>query len=440
MRKISFKQLKHKLLPHKHGSPSRRLSSRVPRIPVRGFFRVLLVAMQRIFRSMQKIKHTVVDVLGEIHHKVERNKFLSNQYFTRIVILCFFLGINIQLLPFFLKTNRIQLPEKILTALDFIGIVDKAELNFEYSPQGLQEKMPSLEPNILFEKLNVERELRKKEPFEYSQKLASAAAELLTEAEKYEFELQDRPFTEELRTALKNANYNFEHVSHNMVVGPLLEDAVIDAWLSSKQQTSALFEDDFKQVGLATKVIKTKYNETLGVTVQILGTEFPQKTTATVTFTQPATQKSTAQKIVFPPISNNEVFAALNTYRESHGIHKLQSNEHLCAYAQKRVQDLIALGTLDNHDGFKRDFADPENLPLAIQNYKGKKIAENLAYQHCRNMTTGDAFIAQTGTALIEWCFDSSTAGHKEAQLSREFSHACVGNGNGFFVIIFGAD
>ena len=394
--------------------------------------------LHKAFQFFKKKTHAVADFFGEMHHSVERNKLLSNQYFGRVVVLCFFLGLNIQLLPYFLKTNRVELPNEILNVLDRVGIVDKAELDFEYPAQNTNKQLPSLDPEFIFEKLNVERELRKKEPFEYSDQLASAAAELLAAAQEYEFELKDKPFTQELRTALKNAGYNFEHVSHNMVVGPLLEDAVIDAWLSNKQQTNALFEDDFEEVGFATQIIQTKYNETLGVTVQVLGKPAPKRTTATVTFNQ-AKQPAT-QEINFPAISSDAVFTALNNYRESHGVHKLQSNEHLCAYAQKRVQDLVVLGTLDNHEGFKRDFANPENLPVAIRNYGGKKVAENLAYQHCKNMTTGDSFIAQTGTAVIEWCFDSSTAGHREAQLSREFSHACVANDKGFFVIIFGAD
>jgi hypothetical protein len=53
-------------------------------------------------------------------------------------------------------------------------------------------------------------------------------------------------------------------------------------------------------------------------------------------------------------------------------------------------------------------------------------------------MTTGESFIAETGTALIEWCFDSSTKGHREAQLSSVYKNVCVRHADGMFVVTFG--
>ncbi|MBP9820298.1 hypothetical protein KBC79_06225, partial [Candidatus Woesebacteria bacterium] len=68
----------------------------------------------------------------------------------------------------------------------------------------------------------------------------------------------------------------------------------------------------------------------------------------------------------------------------------------------------------------------------------GGGIGENLAHQYCKNMTTGDSLIAQTGTAIIEWCFDSSTKGRREAQLSTTFHNVCVRHGDHMYVVIFG--
>lgn len=377
------------------------------------------------FGSIKKPKHRVAHVFKRIRNKIEDNRVLSSSYFTRIVILCFFLGLNIILIPNFLKSNSIKIPEKISQIL--LNDPELITQDFKYEE-------PSLDPQVIFEKLNNERELRDKEPFEYNDKLASVAAELLLEAEKYEYELGGSSFTEEFKAALDKSGYNYAHVHHNMVVGPLVEDAVVSSWFSSDQQVTALFDDDFEDVGFATKVVKTKYNETLGVTVQVLGIE--QKTSGLQT--QPQTSKTSV--FTFPVISNEEVFEALNNYRESHNVFRLSENEHLCKYAEKRLQDLVALGTLDGHEGFKKDFADPNNLPQPIQDFNGARVAENLAYQHCKNMTTGENFIAESGAAIIEWCFDSSTSGHREAQLSRDYGQACVRNGNGFFVIIFGGD
>lgn len=437
MRKISLKESSRSRKDRKKNGFFKRLSKiKVRKISiVAPLFSFTKKGVKTAQKTVQKSAKKAISLWGKIHTAIQNNKFLSNEYFVRIVIICFFLGLNLQLLPYFLKTTQVKLPEEILAVLDTLGIIDTETFDESYPPRNSTEQQPSLAPQILFEKLNHEREIREKEPFEYSDRLAAVAEELLQESEKYEYEIQDKPFTNELKAALKKQNYNFEHVSHNIVIGPLLEDGVVDAWLSNEQQIVALFEDDFKEVGMATKIIKTKYNETLGVTVQILGLEFPKRSlNAQSTTTQ--SKKGTAYQ--FPPISNEAVFDALNSYRQAHGVHKLNINGELCTYAEKRVQDLVTFGTLDNHEGFKRDFANPDSVPKAIREYPGTQIAENLAYQSCKNMTTGESFIAETGTALIEWCFDSSTMGHREAQLNVGFDDVCVRNAQGMFVIIFG--
>lgn len=140
----------------------------------------------------------------------------------------------------------------------------------------------------------------------------------------------------------------------------------------------------------------------------------------------------------FPILSNSDILLELNSYRAAHKIPALIENQLLCQYAEKRVQDLIAYGGLDNHAGFTRDTESHDTLPDSLQNYPGGVIGENLAYQYCKNMTTGDSFIASTPQQLIEWCFDSSTRGHREAQLNPNYTAACVRNQQGYVVVIFG--
>lgn len=373
----------------------------------------------------------------QVHRAIQNNKLLSNEYFSRLLVLCFFIGLNIVLFPYFLKTTRIKLPSELMNALDRAGIIDKDEVTFEYIPEQLQVEQPSLDPQKIHKLLNEEREKRELSEFEYNEKLASVAADLLAEASKYDYEVHDRSFIEELQAALEKAGYNYAHVSHNMVVGPLMEEAVIDAWMSNEQQLAALFADDFEEVGMATRVIETKHNETLGVVVQVLGLEM-KRGKGGVPQSSNNQSRPQATPLNYPVISNEEVFEALNIYRTAHSVPHLKEHEALCEYAEKRVQDLIAFGSLDNHEGFRRDFENPETLPESIKRYPGKTIGENLAHQHCKNMTTGESFIAETGISIIEWCFDSSTLGHKEAQRSREYSHACVRSGNNMFVVIFG--
>ena len=163
------------------------------------------------------------------------------------------------------------------------------------------------------------------------------------------------------------------------------------------------------------------------------------QSTPTLAVVKPIVVKPTAVPIkkTFPYISNSSVLEALNQYRADHQVHQLVEHHSLCEYAEKRVADQIAFGGLDHHQGFTSDFVNGER-PTQLQNYPGWTIGENLAYQHCRNMTTDQSFIAESAPALIEWCFDSSTAGHREAQLNTKFNNVCIRNQNGYFVIIFG--
>lgn len=140
----------------------------------------------------------------------------------------------------------------------------------------------------------------------------------------------------------------------------------------------------------------------------------------------------------FPFLSNSDILVELNAYRAAHKIPALVENQLLCQYAEKRVEDLIAYGGLDNHAGFTKDTENYETLPESLKQYPGGAIGENLAYQYCKNMTTGDSFIASTPQQLIEWCFDSSIRGHREAQLNPKYTAACVRNQQGYVVVIFG--
>lgn len=134
-------------------------------------------------------------------------------------------------------------------------------------------------------------------------------------------------------------------------------------------------------------------------------------------------------------IPDQEVVEALNAYRATHNVPSLTVNQDLCRYAEKRTRDLVAYGGLDGHAGFRRDFDDGK-VPEELQNYPGRGIGENLAHQHCYRGNTN--VVAETGSALIEWCFDSSTLGHREAQLNPKFNAVCVRHAQNMYVVIFG--
>lgn len=363
--------------------------------------------------------------------RIKDNHLLNNYTFTRIVVILFFFGLNIVLLPYFFKTNSVRLPREITVFFEKKGWIEEDDLHFFAELQSDAEQQPSLEPKILLEKLNKERELNELKNLSLNEKLIEVAIELLEISKEYDYDISKVDLSEEFKEALNNAEYDYLYVSHNMLVGPMLEQAVIDAWYSDDRQIAALQSDEFVEVGFATEIVDFQEHGTLGVVVQVLGVSES---------VQPASAEETIQPLISPfvDVSDKEVFEALNLYRGSYNVLPLEIHPNLCSYAEKRVGDLVVNGGLDNHDGFRKDFDNLENLPDSIKNYPGNKIAENLAYQHCRNMKTDESFYANTGIAIIEWCFDSSTQGHKEAQLNREFRNVCIKHDENMYVVIFG--
>jgi uncharacterized protein YkwD len=293
---------------------------------------------------------------------------------------------------------------------------------------------PLLEEQTIAVRLNEERTKAGQTAVVEQAQLKEVSSQLWEALAAADYDLDSKSLDGVLENALKKENYKYEWVSHNALVGPLSTEGVIAAWMGVEDPTAGLLNPEFSDVGITARVVDDKQLGKVGVVVMVLGK--PQRGTQTQ---QSRVSSTVQQRPVAIEVSDLEVMEALNAYRQSHKRPPLQQNEHLCRYAEKRVQDLVENGGLDNHAGFKKDFEDSENPPVGIRDYPaGKTIGENLAQQYCRNMQTGDSFVANSGAALIEWCFDSSTLGHREAQLSTQFKNFCVRHGQNMYVVIFG--
>jgi hypothetical protein len=142
------------------------------------------------------------------------------------------------------------------------------------------------------------------------------------------------------------------------------------------------------------------------------------------------------------PVSKNftedELWVALTEYRRANGRTTISKDEAMCVYARTRVQDQIKLMAekpqtaypnpdkypLDAHQGFMAD----ADSGLAFDVTHRTHLAENLAYWPN----------APYPNRVIEWGWDSSTEGHRETQLSNDWSQGCIANDAGFYVAIFG--
>lgn len=129
-------------------------------------------------------------------------------------------------------------------------------------------------------------------------------------------------------------------------------------------------------------------------------------------------------------ISEDDLWAALTTYRHTHGRKEINRVDSLCKYARKRAQELIDRlsshpdDPLDSHAGFSRD-ADNGSV---FTETGFNNIGENLAYT--------PSFTS--ATQIIEWGWDSSS-GHRSLQLSNDISHGCITGIHPIYVGIFGS-
>lgn len=374
---------------------------------------------------------------------------LSKPDLIRLTILGFFIGLNIILGAYFLMTviGTGKLPTYLVDPLDRLAAILKIETKpvaeltlLPPFPDQTELEINNGEIISLVNQTRFEAEIAS---VSASIKL-SAVAKILTEQLADELKLTARNFQSDidldqmLGNALETGGYDYKSVLQQTVTGPTTIDELEQYWIDNE-----LFEvvtaQEVSQIGVSVKLIDQD-NQKVGLIVILLAeplaTQAAQPSTAINDDLNSFDQE--LQPPTFPSISDQEVFTALNQYRADHNVHQLIENHLLCEYAEKRVQDLIAYGGLDDHQGFRADFADLEHLPEPIQQYPGGRIGENLAHQFCRNMTTGDSFVAETGTALIEWCFDSSTKGHREAQLDPTFNNVCIRHGEGMYVVIFG--
>lgn len=121
-----------------------------------------------------------------------------------------------------------------------------------------------------------------------------------------------------------------------------------------------------------------------------------------------------------PTFTGQDLWAAVQNYRQAHNLPLFSLSTELCTVASIRVNQLLELGKLDNHAGFQ---------PLADQFFKDNTgwsaINENIAAGY------------QTAVQTVEWGWDQSL-GHQALIQSREFPKACAAANSGFSVLVTG--
>lgn len=128
-------------------------------------------------------------------------------------------------------------------------------------------------------------------------------------------------------------------------------------------------------------------------------------------------------KIAIPPdprmSTADELFSAMNDYRRAHNVQVLIKSDLLCGIAQNRANEQLANGDLDNHAGFDKYAQDQQEF-----NRMGEVLFGGGQPQY--------------GVHIIEYGWDRSLTGHREAIQNPSWSHGCGGIAGYFAVFIFG--
>lgn len=117
-----------------------------------------------------------------------------------------------------------------------------------------------------------------------------------------------------------------------------------------------------------------------------------------------------------------EVFAALNAYRNTNGRSSLTWDDTLGRYAQSRAEYMDSIQTTDKHAGFNT-FLEKEDGFNQLGFYQ---LGENSYYGGPLN-----------GTHVIEWVFAKSP-GHDANQKNSDWTHVGIGTTDATVNLIFG--
>jgi len=133
---------------------------------------------------------------------------------------------------------------------------------------------------------------------------------------------------------------------------------------------------------------------------------------------QPKTQRSTPTPPKIKYYTGVELWQEVQKYRRQHGVPEFKQDNVLCTIASIRVNQLLTLNALDNHDGFS---------PLVEKFQKnGQLTHHNVA----ENILSGYPTAKE---AVDGW---DSSPGHQSLLQDGAYIYACTAANSGFGVLI----
>ncbi len=129
-------------------------------------------------------------------------------------------------------------------------------------------------------------------------------------------------------------------------------------------------------------------------------------------------------KVSLPPdprmSTSDELFEAMNNYRIAHSVSILQKSDKLCSIAQNRASEQEEGGKLDGHAGFEKYAKDQQEFSVM-----GEVLFGGVQPQY--------------GVHIVEFGWDRSLTGHREAIQNPSWQYGCGGIAGYYAVFIFGS-
>jgi len=194
--------------------------------------------------------------------------------------------------------------------------------------------------------------------------------------------------------------------------------------------------DRAKKASLVWMVIVSVIGWTLLVfaivgTISLLSSPKVQESIRDAVNKKASTYTNTGSKLTQPAASMlaAQTFDGANTYRETNELSPLVEDGRLCAYAQRRLEQLDTLGRYDDRKGFYEDLADDKMAQAYFADYAFVNEAEWLAPDSTSN---AEAIVA-------DWTTGEFADPQNSIIVSPDFTHACVRANPNWLVIVGGS-
>lgn len=211
------------------------------------------------------------------------------------------------------------------------------------------------------------------------------------------------------------SSYPYHTIAFLAAINPLPVVAPpTDLWLV--ENLDDINNQDIKEIG-SSQFEATIDNQKQIISIIVLGSQISSNTKVnnsnqdSTTQAQPDTPKDSYY-------TGTELWAELQKYRREHGVPEFSQENTLCTLASIRVNQLIELGKLDNHDGFK---------PL-VDKYRSE---DRLSFSSvAENILSGYPTAVE---AIAAW---DGSLGHRSLMQDGSYVWGCAAANHGFAVLI----